>query len=312
MITLRYRTLIAFLAGVTLVIGVGFAFQSWRADAAPGDSDATLVPITPCRLVDTRPAPNRIGPNGAFGIGDTKTIAARGSKGQCTLPSDAVALSLNVTAVGATAPTFLTVWPGGPLPTASSLNPFPGEPPTPNAVAVQLSAGGTFNIYNLAGTVNVIVDVNGYYTKSSLQQISQRLTALEAARPFIVASDPIDSVTALATPTAIREVTVAAPATVGGPVAVVASGYMTENTEGQVVSCGLLDAVADPFGSGSEVRWRNPTNGRYSHVSASRVFELAAGQTATYYLVCLNSAPGGTTPIGSPQVTAIFTPGATP
>jgi hypothetical protein len=181
MIMLRYRTLVAFLAGITLVIVAGFAFQSWRADAAPGDSDATLVPITPCRLVDTRPAPDRIGPNGAFGIGDTRTIAAHGTNGQCTIPTDAVALSLNVTAVGATAPTFLTIWPGGPLPKASSLNPFPGQPPTPNAVTVDLSAGGTFNIYNLAGTVDVIVDVNGYYIRSTLKEIQQRLLALEAA-----------------------------------------------------------------------------------------------------------------------------------
>ena len=58
------------------------------------------------------------------------TVSVRGDAGQCEdLPSDAVAIALNVTALGATAPTFLTFWPGGELPNASSLNPAPGQPP---------------------------------------------------------------------------------------------------------------------------------------------------------------------------------------
>jgi hypothetical protein len=73
-----------------------------------------------------------------------------------------VGISLNVTAVGATAATFLTIWPDGTRPLASSLNPAPGQPPTPNAVATQLSGAGAFNVFNRFGTVDVIVDVNGY------------------------------------------------------------------------------------------------------------------------------------------------------
>lgn len=183
MITFRYRTLFAFFAGVALAIVAAFAFVPWRANADPGDADATFVPITPCRLFDTRPAPDRVGLYGAFGVDDTKTIQARGTNGKCTIPTDAVGLSLNVTALGATTLTYLTIWPGGSRPIASSLNPSPGEPPTPNAVATNLSATGAFNVYNLAGSVEVLVDVNGYYTKSSLQQLNQRLMALESANP---------------------------------------------------------------------------------------------------------------------------------
>jgi hypothetical protein len=174
MITLRYRTLVAFLAGVTLTVVAGFAFQAWRADAV-GSDETTFVPITPCRLIDTRPAPNRVGPHGAFGVNDTKTIQARGANGNCTITNTAVGLSLNVTAVGATAPTFLTIWPNGSRPEASSLNPFPDQPPTPNAVNTNLAPTGAFNIYNLAGAVNVIVDVNGYYTHTGLFELQSRL-----------------------------------------------------------------------------------------------------------------------------------------
>jgi hypothetical protein len=135
--------------------------------AATGPSGAvTLVPITPCRLIDTRPGTDNVGPfEVALGAGDTFTISAHGDNGRCTgIPTGATALSLNVTAVGATQPSFFTIWPTGePQPNSSSINPVPGEPPTPNAVTTKLSTGGQFNIFNLAGNVDVIVDLNGYY-----------------------------------------------------------------------------------------------------------------------------------------------------
>lgn len=77
--------------------------------------------------------------------------------------------------------TFLTIWPGGTRPTAASLNPSPGQPPTPNAVNVALSSSGTFEIFNEAGTVDIVIDVNGCYTRSSLQQLAQRVAALEGS-----------------------------------------------------------------------------------------------------------------------------------
>jgi hypothetical protein len=181
MITLRYRTPVAFFAGMTLTIVAAVAFQAWRADAAPGDTDTTFVPITPCRLLDTRePAWNIWGPN------VTQSLPVHGVHGLCTIPTDAVGLSMNVTAVQATEPTFLTIWPDDqPMPNASSLNPLPGQPATPNAVTTELAPNGRFRVYNLAGHVHVIIDINGYYTKTTLQELDARLSALEAAGPFV-------------------------------------------------------------------------------------------------------------------------------
>jgi hypothetical protein len=123
-----------------------------------------LVPITPCRIIDTRPAFQVGLKSSPLGPGEILKIAGRGTSGQCTIPGDAVGLSLNVTTVGATLPTFLTVWAtGATQPNASNLNPTPGAPPTPNAVTTELSSGGEFNIYNLQGNVHVFADVNGYY-----------------------------------------------------------------------------------------------------------------------------------------------------
>ncbi|MFW2334102.1 hypothetical protein [Ilumatobacter sp.] len=133
--------------------------------ATQPDGASTLVPITPCRVIDTRPEFN-VGPKASpLGPGETHSVSAHGDNGDCTgIPADAVALSMNVTAVDATAPTFLTIWATGESqPTASSLNPTPGQPPAPNAVTTDLSAGGQFDIFNLDGNVHVLADINGYY-----------------------------------------------------------------------------------------------------------------------------------------------------
>ena len=179
-VTISYRSLVTFVAGVTAAVVAVFVLQGLSVDAAAGDSDATFVAMTPCRLIDTRPGGDRVGTHSKFGASETKTVAARGKNGKCMVPSVAVGLSLNVTAVGATAPSFLTIWPDGTLPKASSLNPGPGQPPIPNAVTTTLSGSGSFKMFNKAGSVDVIVDVNGYYTKSSLKDLDQRLVVLEA------------------------------------------------------------------------------------------------------------------------------------
>lgn len=67
-----------------------------------------------------------------------------------------------------------------PMPNSSSLNPVPGQPPTPNAVTTELAPNGRFEVHNLRGHVHVIIDVNGYDTKSSLREIDRRLGRLEA------------------------------------------------------------------------------------------------------------------------------------
>jgi hypothetical protein len=180
-ITFRVRSVVWFTTGSVLAAAVTLIFASaWRVDAAPGEVDSTFVAITPCRLADTRPAPNRVGAADSLSAGEIQTFIAVGENGRCTIPSDAIALSLNVTALGATDLSFLTFWPGGARPLAASLNPAPDQPPVPNAVTTDLSAAGGFDVYNDAGSVNVVIDVNGYHTRASLQEISQRLVALES------------------------------------------------------------------------------------------------------------------------------------
>ncbi|MEL6893393.1 MAG: hypothetical protein AAFP84_17505, partial [Actinomycetota bacterium] len=153
------------------------------------------VPIEPCRLADTREE-FQVNDEDALGANETVTFAAHGTNGNCTIPTDAVGLSLNVTGLGATEPTFVSVFPGGDLPDVSSLNLVPGQPPTPNAVITSLSDTGSFDVFNLAGTVDLIIDVNGYFSSASLSELDDRVGALEVAAaaaptetPFVIGID---------------------------------------------------------------------------------------------------------------------------
>ncbi len=157
-------------AGAALAVTFGAVGLGGLNVASAGLSDGdrpVFVPIDPCRLVDTR-ASIAVGPKvSPLGPGETYTVTAHGENGECTgaskIPTDAVSLALNVTAVAPTANTFLTLWGGGANPGTSNLNPRAGGAPTPNSVNTPLSDSGTFNIFNNSGNVNVIVDVNGYY-----------------------------------------------------------------------------------------------------------------------------------------------------
>ena len=123
------------------------------ARATSPDGAAAFVPITPCRLFDTRPDFQVGARSAALGPNDSYDVTATGQTGDCDLPAGARGVVLNVTAVAATEPTFLTLWPAGEeRPNASSLNPTPGAPPTPNAVTTNLNHNGAFSIYNLAGS----------------------------------------------------------------------------------------------------------------------------------------------------------------
>ncbi len=134
-------------------------------EATKGTGDRTVfTSVASCRLVDTRPANGIGGRVTPLGPTDTHTVSARGTSGECSdIPVDVRAVALNITALGASEPTHLTVWPGGDVPNASSLNPSPGQPPVPNAVTTPLSVDGTFDVFNFAGSVHVVIDLVGYH-----------------------------------------------------------------------------------------------------------------------------------------------------
>jgi hypothetical protein len=317
-----------FFTGAMLATAVTLMFvNAWRADAAPGDSDATLVPITPCRLVDTR-EPGQAPLN----IGEIRTVEAHGTNGpiagsECTIPADAVGLSMNVTALNATVRTFWTIWPDGePQPEASSLNPAPGQPPTPNAVTTSLSGAGEFNVFNNNGTVGMLIDVNGYYTKTSLTELASRLTAaeaviatntahidgLDAREPFAVTNEVVGGSALTTTPTAYVSVRVSAP--VAGQVTLSSTATVGHVLDDGDVYCQIYEADLIPpisiNGTTDFFQWWEAFQGggsvKTGELSGARTFDIAANTTITYSLACEEGANGGN--IRSRNLTAIFTP----
>jgi uncharacterized repeat protein (TIGR01451 family) len=116
-----------------------------------------FVPVTPCRLADTRSTSIISG-----GTARSFTIPQLG----CGIPSSAQAYSLNVTAVPPGSLGYLTIWPTGqPQPNASTLNSWEGIV-VANAAIVPAGANGAVSVY-VSDPSNVILDINGYFDTST-------------------------------------------------------------------------------------------------------------------------------------------------
>lgn len=151
--------------GVVVALVVGGVGLRSGVDAAGLGVPSEFVPITPCRLADTRSGTDSVGARSTpLGANESVPFAVWGANGACAVPSSATGIVTNVTAVNPTASSYLTVYPGDvQRPLASNLNVSAGSLPTPNQVTVGLSATGGIRIYNLAGTVDVAIDIVGYY-----------------------------------------------------------------------------------------------------------------------------------------------------
>ncbi len=120
----------------------------------------------PQRVLDTRAgaqtADGEQAGGGLVAAGGVVRVALAGRVGLPDVGSGgAVAVSLNVTVTEGEAPGFVTVYPCGLRPTASSLNYVAGQT-VPNAVIATLSATGDVCLYTLAAA-HLIVDASGWF-----------------------------------------------------------------------------------------------------------------------------------------------------
>jgi YVTN family beta-propeller protein len=122
-------------------------------------SAVQFIPVTPCRLVDTRPSQ---GGNGPITGGSSESFKLPGLGG-CNIPTTATAYSLNVTVVPSSTLGYLTIWPtGAAQPVVSTMNSLDGRFKA-NAAIVPGGYQGAVSVY-VSNTSNVILDVNGYFT----------------------------------------------------------------------------------------------------------------------------------------------------
>ncbi len=119
-----------------------------------------FVPVTPCRIADTRGSQGPFG--GPFLPGGTSRSFVV-PQSSCNIPATAIAYSLNVTVAPVQATlNYLTLWPTGETqPYISTLNSYDGRVKA-NAAIVPAGAGGAVSVY-VTDPANVILDINGYF-----------------------------------------------------------------------------------------------------------------------------------------------------
>jgi outer membrane protein assembly factor BamB len=125
----------------------------FRAESSNVTTACRLMPMTPTRLLDTRSGGGPLGPSGSRSLQVTGAV----------VPATARAVVLNITVTNTSAASYLTAWPDqSPRPLASDLNWSAGET-LPSLAVVELSSTGQLDLYNAAGSTDVIVDVAGWY-----------------------------------------------------------------------------------------------------------------------------------------------------
>ncbi len=129
-----------------------------------------FVPITPCRLVDTRPNHGGSGPI-IGGTSQSFNLPQLSQAQGCADLSSAGAYSLNVTVVPASTLGYLTLWPTGePRPLVSTLNSVDGRVKA-NAAIVGAGYQGDVSVF-ATNTTQVIIDIDGYFAPVTGQTLA--------------------------------------------------------------------------------------------------------------------------------------------
>ena len=142
------------LAGITGLLLAVVALAAGPAVAAPGDPPA---------------------PDPAPAVADRHLAAGSETRlkigGGSSVPADASAVALNVTATDATMPGYVSLFPcGQPRPQVSNLNYVPGQT-VANAAIVPLGQGGKVCMFTFS-PVNVVVDVAGWYAPGAFGAVA--------------------------------------------------------------------------------------------------------------------------------------------
>ncbi|MSX37386.1 MAG: hypothetical protein F2780_09420 [Actinobacteria bacterium] len=169
-------------AAIAVSLGGGVTLFA-QAGAAPATS-STFVAVSPVRVLDTRDAVVLWA--GPFVTGvphDVKVTGSipTGAGTQTVMPAGSTGVVLNVTVVNSTADGYVSVRPADAVgaPQTSNIN-FEARKTVANSITVNLPTSGadagTFEVWfdsmGVAGaTADILVDVTGYYTSTSIAEI---------------------------------------------------------------------------------------------------------------------------------------------
>lgn len=142
----------AALAALALTAVGAATASAASAPAAP----SSYTPLASYRILDTRTA------NQPLKAGIERTVTVTG------VPADATAVTVNLTATGATSGGYIVAWPDGAAkPTSGSNVNFAAGQTVANQATVPVTDGKIDVQYAGAGTVQLVVDLEGYYTASA-------------------------------------------------------------------------------------------------------------------------------------------------
>ncbi len=122
--------------------------------------------INPCRVADTRGNgfSGQYGPPQITPAGRTITIV-----NQCGIPAAAQAVSFNFSAVNVPGAGFLVAYPaGGAFPASATMTYNQNTPNLSNAAVVPLGTGGAITVVAGVVSIDLVIDVNGYYAPQTV------------------------------------------------------------------------------------------------------------------------------------------------
>ncbi len=148
-------------------------------------AEAGYVPITPCRILDTRVGTGVDGTpltnleTRSYLVGGAAGFPAQGGRaGGCGIPVGALSIAATMTAIVPASGGFIRAWPAGlPEPAATQLN--YGRTPISTGVTLSIDPGAALalTVKNYAGTTGLVIDVSGYYVAPLAGTISATGTA---------------------------------------------------------------------------------------------------------------------------------------
>ena len=168
---------------------VGASIALWAATAAAQSGPQLYIPITPCRMVDTRTDSS----GGPITSAAVRNLTLTGpaysgipaASNPCTVstavPTTAIAVLANFTMVNVSGPADLRVAPWGTAPTNSVANSAGNT--VANGIAELLASNGSgglgISVKSGGATFNLIVDLVGYFTKNAAGSGSGSLLSVQ-------------------------------------------------------------------------------------------------------------------------------------
>lgn len=181
------------------------------ADASPLSAEGALpttrlpfVAITPCRIVDTRPAEGFVGAYGppAMVANVTRDFDLNSAPHCPGIAPDAGAYSLNVTVTQTLGPGDVRIWPTGDFALVSTQNWQAAGVSLANAAIVPAGTDGKVTVQVAGSNTHLIIDINGFYALDRItRSVSIPLTSFfdcqTSPHSLIDFTDGVDSIASL-------------------------------------------------------------------------------------------------------------------